>query len=38
MTQVEHEIRRKKRVLEHAEKGRNICRTYRYFGIGRATV
>jgi transposase InsO family protein len=37
VTQIQHEIWRKKRVLEHAERSGNIRKTCRYFGVGRAT-
>jgi transposase InsO family protein len=37
MTDDQREIRRKLRVLEHAEESGDVSRTCRYFGIGRAT-
>ena len=37
MTDDQREIRRKLRVLEHAEQSGNVSRTCRYFGIGRAS-
>lgn len=37
MTENQREIRRKKRVLEHAEKIGNINTTCRRFGIARST-
>ncbi len=37
MTNEQREIRRKKRVLEHAEPIHNINQTCRYFGIARLT-
>jgi hypothetical protein len=37
VTQIQHEIWRKKRVLEHAERSGNIRKTCRYLGVGRAT-
>ena len=36
MTQEQREVRRKKRILEHAEKSGNIRQTCRYFGIPRS--
>jgi len=36
MTRDQHEIRRKLRVLEHADKIGDVSKTCRYFGIGRA--
>jgi len=37
MTDEEREIRRKKRILEHAERIGNINETCRYFGVARST-
>lgn len=37
MTDDQREIRRKLRVLAHAEASGNVSRTCRYFGVGRAT-
>jgi transposase-like protein len=37
MAEVKREVRRKKRILDHAEMTGNVSRTCRYFGIGRAT-
>ena len=37
MTRDQHEIRRKLRILEHAEKIGDVSKTCRYFGIGRAS-
>ncbi len=36
MDQVEREVQRRKRILEHAEETGNTAKTCRYFGIGRA--
>ena len=33
----EREIRRKRRVLEHADKSGNVAKTCRYFGIPRSS-
>ena len=38
MTKDQHEIRRKLRVLEHAEMTGDVSKTCRYFGIGRASL
>ena len=37
MTSDQREIRRKLRVLEHAEATGKVSKTCRYFGIGRAS-
>lgn len=37
MTQAQRDIRRKLRVLEHAEQTSNVSKTCRYFGISRDT-
>ena len=37
MDQDQREIRRKRRILEHAQKTGNIIRTCRYFGVSRST-
>ena len=37
MTEAQREVRKKKRILEHAEMTGNVRKTCRYFGIGRAT-
>jgi len=37
MTSKQREINRRLRVLQHAEVSGNVCKTCRYFGIGRAT-
>ncbi len=37
MTNDQREIRRKKRVIEHAERTGNVHRTCRYFGVARST-
>jgi len=37
MTEVQREIRRKKRVIEHAEKIGHVGRACRHFGIARST-
>ena len=37
MTDDQREIRRKLRVLEHAEQSGDVSRTCRYFGVGRAS-
>ena len=36
MTDDQREIRRKLRILEHAESSGDVSKTCRYFGIGRA--
>lgn len=33
----EREVQRRKRILDHAEETKNISKTCRYFGIGRAS-
>lgn len=33
----EHEVQRKLRVLQHAERTAQVAKTCRYFGIGRAS-
>lgn len=33
----EHEVQRKLRVLQHAERAAQVAKTCRYFGIGRAS-
>lgn len=38
MTRDQHEIRRKLRILEHADKIGDVSKTCRYFGIGRACL
>jgi len=37
MTEDQREIRRKLRVLEHADRHGNVSKTCRYFGVGRAS-
>jgi len=37
MNQAERDIRRKRRILDHAETTGNVSQTCRYFGIGRAS-
>lgn len=37
MTNDQREIRRKLRILEHAEASGDVSKTCRYFGIGRAS-
>ena len=37
MTDDQREIRRRLRVLEHAESSGDVSKTCRYFGIGRAS-
>lgn len=37
MTSDPREIRRKLRILEHAEASGDVSKTYRYSGIGRAS-
>lgn len=37
MTEAQRQIRRKKRILQHAEMTGNVCKTCCYFGIGRAS-
>ncbi len=37
MTNSQREIRRKLRILEHAQACGDVSRTCRYFGIGRAS-
>jgi transposase-like protein len=36
MTAEEREIRRKRRILDHAVQSRNIAKTCRYFGVPRS--
>ncbi len=38
MTDDQREIRRKLRILRHAEETGNVCKTCRYFGVGRASL
>jgi hypothetical protein len=35
MTQAEREIRRKLRILQHAERSGNVSKTCRYYGVAR---
>lgn len=37
MDHKQHEVQRRKRILDHAEKTGNVAKTCRYFGIGRAS-
>lgn len=37
MTNDQREIRRKLRILEHAQTSGDVSRTCRYFGVGRAS-
>ena len=37
MIEDQREIRRKLRVLEHADRHGNVSKTCRYFGVGRAS-
>jgi len=37
MTNDQREIRRKLRILEHANECGSVCKTCRYFGIGRSS-
>lgn len=38
MSSKQREINQRLRILQHAEGSGNICKTCRYFGIGRATL
>ena len=37
MNQEEREIRRRRRILEHAQETGNVMKTCRYFGVARST-
>ena len=37
MKQTEHDIQRKLRILRHAERIGDVCKTCRYFGIARGS-